>query len=174
WFDNRFRDLIGFEITDFLTFSGSFFNIGRTKAKGSEVVLELAPGGGLRGRGSYTFLDSQVTRSGTVFDPVFEEGNRLLRRPKHGGALELFWDWRRLSVASTTLFVGRRSDSDFSLLSLTSNSGYTRWDVAGSYRTRHGITYFGVVENLLNRDTMEVLGFPALKLTFRAGARVRF
>jgi outer membrane cobalamin receptor len=174
WFDNRFRDLIGFEITSFAPFSGSFFNLSRTKAKGLEAMLELAPLKGLRGRGSYTFLDSQVTQSGTVFDPVLEEGNRLLRRPKHSGALEVLWDWRRLTVASTTLFVGRRTDSDFALLGLSSSEGYVRWDVAWSYRTTYRVTYFAVVQNLLNQDYMEVLGFPALKLNFRAGGRVEF
>jgi outer membrane cobalamin receptor len=173
-FDNRFRDLIAFEITTFVPLQGSFFNIGRTRAKGTELIGEVAPFEGLRARGSYTFLDSQVTESGTVFDPVFEEGNRLLRRPQHSGALEIFWDWRRLNLTSTAAFVGRRTDSDFSLLNLTENGGYTKWDVAWSYRSSHHLTYFGVVENLLNRDYMEVLGFPALKLTFRAGARVDF
>jgi len=171
WFDNRFRDLIAFEITSFVPFTGTFFNIGRSKAKGSELILEVAPGGGLRARGHYTFLDSQVTESGTVFDPVFEEGNRLFRRPKHSGAVEVYWDWRRVSVSSTTLFVGRRTDSDFALLGLTSSEGYTRWDASAAYRSPHRVTYFAVVENLLNRDYMEVLGFPALKLAFRAGAR---
>ena len=175
WFDNRFRDLIGFEITSFTPFfTGSFFNLGRTKAKGAEVVLELAPGKGLHGRGTYTFLDSQVTESGTVFDPVFEAGNRLLRRPKPSGALQLFWDWKRLTVVSTAVFVGRRTDSDFSLLGLTSNPGYTKWDLGASYRSPHRVTYFAAVENLLNREYMEVLGFPALKLAVRAGARLEF
>ena len=174
WFDNRFRDLIAFEITSFVPFTGSFFNIGRSKAKGSELILEVAPGGGLRARAHYTFLDSQVTESGTVFDPVFEEGNRLFRRPKHSGAVEVFWDWRRVSVSSTTLFVGRRTDSDFALLGLTSSEGYTRWDASAAYRSPHRVTYFAVVENLLNRDYMEVLGFPALKLAFRAGARLTY
>ncbi len=174
FFDNRFRDLIAFEITSFVPFVGTFFNVGRTRARGSEVVLELAPGAGLRGRGSYTFLNSRVTESGTVFDPVFEEGNQLLRRPKHTGTVELFWDWKRLSVASTTLFVGRRTDSDFSLLGLKESEGYTKWDLAWSYRSSYRVTYFGVVENLLNQDYMEVLGFRALKLTFRAGARLEF
>jgi len=175
WFDNRFRDLIGFEITSFAPFfTGSFFNLGRTKAKGTEVVLELAPLGGLRGRSSYTFLDSQVTESGTVFDPVFEAGNRLLRRPKHSGALQIFWDWKRLTVVSSALFVGRRTDSDFSLLGLRSNPGYTKWDLGASYRSPHRVTYFVAVENLLNQDYMEVLGFPALKLAARVGARVEF
>lgn len=174
WFDNRFRDLISFEITSFVPFTGTFFNLGRTKAKGAEAVLELVPGRGLRGRASYTFLDSQVTQSGTVFDPVFEEGNRLLRRPKHSGSLQIDWDWRRLTVASTTVFVGRRTDSDFALLGLIANPGYTKWDLAWAYRSSYRVTYFGVVENLLNQDYMEALGFPALKLTFRAGARVKF
>ncbi len=173
-FHNRFKDLIVFAFTDPTTFTGTFFNVGRAKAKGAEVVLELAPRSGLRGRGSYTFLDSQITEQGAVFDPVFEVGRPLLRRPKHSGSLELFWNWRRLTLNSTTLFVGRRPDSDFAFLGFTSNRGYTRWDLAGSYRTTYGITYFGVVENLLNDDYMEALGFPALKLMFRAGARVEF
>lgn len=174
WFDNRFRDLIGFEITSFVPFTGSFFNLGRTKAKGTEVVLELAPGKGLHGRGSYTFLDSEVTESGTVFDPVFEVGSRLLRRPKHSGAVQVFWDWKRLTVVSTAVFVGRRTDSDFSLLGLTANPGYTKWDLGASYRSPHRVTYFAAVENLLNQEYMEALGFPALKLSFRVGARVDF
>ena len=174
FFHNRFREVIGFEITSFVPFQGSFFNIGRTRARGSELVGEIAPLDSLRARASYTFLDSRVTESGTVFDPVFEEGNQLLRRPKHSGALEIYWDWRRLNLTSTTAFVGRRTDSDFSLLLLTENGGYTKWDLAWSYRSSYRLTYFGVVENLLNQDYMEVLGFPALKLTFRAGARVDF
>lgn len=174
WFDNRFRDLIAFEITSFVPFAGTYFNISRTKAKGSEVALEIVPGGGLRARGNYTFLDSQITESGTVSDPVFEQGNSLFRRPKHSGAMQVFWDWRRLSLASTALFVGRRTDSDFSLLDLRSSQSYTRWDVSGAYRSPHHVTYFFAVENLLNRDYMEVLGFPALKLAVRAGARLTF
>ncbi|MGH9577534.1 MAG: TonB-dependent receptor domain-containing protein, partial [Terriglobales bacterium] len=173
-FDNRFRDLIGFGVTDFITFEGSFFNVGQARARGSEVVLELAPAGWLRGRGSYTYLDSEVTQAGSVFDPVFEEGRPLLRRPKHSAALQVFAQWRRLSVASTTLFVGRRADSDFSALWFTSVDGYTRWDLSGRYRTTYGVTYFAAIENLLNRDYMEALGFPAVKRMVRAGARFEF
>lgn len=173
-FHNRFKDLVGFETTDFSTFAGSFFNIGRAKAKGVETVLDLAPRAGLRARGSYTFLDSQVVEAGTVFDPVFSEGRPLLRRPKHSGAFELWWDWRQFTLNSTMLFVGRRADSDFAGLSLTSNQGYTRWDLGAGFRSPHGVTYFAAVENLLNDDYMEVLGFPALKLMFRIGARAEF
>ncbi|MCI0403737.1 MAG: TonB-dependent receptor [Acidobacteria bacterium] len=176
WFDNRFRDLIAFQVISFVPFTGSFFNIGGSKAKGTEVVLELAPGWGLRGLASYTWLDSQVTRSANPFSPVFQEGRPLLRRPRHSGSLRLFWDWRRLNITSTTVYVGRRADSDFSALEppLVESESYVKWDLGWTYRSSYRVSYFGVVENLLNRDYMEALGFPALKLTFRAGARVDF
>jgi len=173
WFDNRFRDLIAFQIIDYLTFEGSFFNLARTKAKGAEVVLELVPGRGLRGIGSYTFLDALVTH-GVAFDPVFVAGQRLFRRPKHAGALTLMWDWRRFNLTTSAVFVGARVDSDFLLLGLTRNSGYSKWDVALSFRSAHRVTYYAQVENLLNRRYMEVLGYPALKLTVRGGARLEF
>ncbi len=173
WFDNRFRDVIAFEF-DLLTFTGTFENIGRSKAKGAEVILDLAPGWGLRGKGTFTFLDSQVTRSAQPFSAVFREGQPLLRRPRHSGSLRLFWDWKRLNITTNTVFVGKRVDSDFAGLGLTSNDGYTRWDLAFHYDSSYRVTYFGVVENVLNQDYMEALGFPALKLTFRVGARVTF
>jgi len=72
------------------------------------------------------------------------------------------------------VFVGARVDSDFLLLGLTRNSGYSKWDVALSFRSSHRVTYYAQVENLLNRRYMEVLGYPALKLTVRGGARLEF
>ena len=81
-----------------------------------------------------------------------------------------------MNVTSSAVFVGRRADSDFASLEppLTSNARYARWDLAWSWRSPHRITYFGVVENLLNREYMEALGYPALKLTYRAGIRLDF
>ena len=176
WFDNRFRDLIAFRAVSFNPFRGSFFNIARTKADGAEIVLEIAPGGGLRARGSYTFLDSRITHSASPSSPVFRQGQTLFRRPRHSGSLELFWDWRRLNITSSTFLVGRRVDSDFAALQppSTSNKGYTKWDLGWSYRSSYRVTYFALVENLLNQNYMEALGFPALKLTYRGGIRVDF
>ncbi|HVA00853.1 MAG TPA: TonB-dependent receptor [Terriglobia bacterium] len=175
-FDNRFRDQIAFETTNFQTFSGTFFNIGRARAKGAEVTLELAPLKGLRAIGSYTYLDSEVIESGSPFDPALEAGRWLLRRPRHSGSVQIDWNWRRMNLTSTTVFVGRRVDSDFlgMVPPLIWNSGYTNSDLAWSYRSSYHLTYYGLVENLLNQKYMEVLGYPALKLTYRAGIRVEF
>ncbi len=178
WFDNRFRDLIAFKILSFSPFSFTYENIGKTKARGAEVVLEAVPFVGLRVLAAYTFLDSQVVESISDFDPVFAEGQRLFRRPKHTGSWTTLWDWRWLNLTSTLVVVSRRTDSDFVGLGLTSNPGYERWDVAVNLRPPQlggrRVTYFAVVENLLNQRYMEALGFPALKLTLRGGARFEF
>ncbi len=176
WFDNRFRDLIAFKAISFSPFQGSFFNIARTKAKGAEVILSAAPRPGLRAIATYAFLDSQITRSASPFSPVFREGQALFRRPRHSGSLQVFWDWRRINLTSTVIYIGRRVDSDFAALQppLTSNKPYTKWDLAWSFRSAHHLTYFGIVENLLNQKYMEALGFPALRLTYRAGVRAAF
>jgi len=176
WFDNRFREKIDFASIPGKPFEGSFFNIGRSKAKGAEAIAEVAPGGGWRIRASYTYLDSEITRSTNPASAIYREGQGLLRRPRHAGAVEVVWNWRGLNVTSSTVFVGRRVDSDFASLvpPLTSNAGYAKWDLAWSVRTKYRITYFGAAENLLNRSYMDVLGYPALKFTVRAGVRGEF
>jgi len=175
-FDNLFHDQIAFETTNFQTYSGTYFNIGRASAKGAEVTLELAPLKSLRAIGSYTYLDSKVLESGSPSDPALQAGRWLLRRPRHSGSVQIDWNWRRMNLTSTTVFVGRRQDSDFLGLQppLIWNSGYTNSDLAWSYRSSYHLTYYGLVENLFNQKYMEVLGYPALKLTYRAGIRVEF
>ena len=163
-FHTQFRDLIQFQIVDFTTFEGSFFNVQRATAKGGEAILDYVPVAGLRTRGTYTFLD---TWSSATERP-------LLRRPKHSGTAEVSWSRKRLTVASTTMFVGKREDSNFLAFGQTTNPGYVRWDLTGSVRASRRMTYFAIVENLLNDDYMEALGFPALKRMFRLGARVEF
>jgi vitamin B12 transporter len=165
-FHNRFRDLIAFVNT-------TFINIGGSQAKGAEVLLEVKPVRQLRGVGSYTYVDSQVTDSQVPASPIIGVGRPLLRRPRHSGSLALLWDWRRLHVSSTTFFVGRRADSDFQFpsLGLTSNPGHVRWDLAAGFRSTHRVTYFVAWENLNNDKYEEVLGYPALGRSVRAGLR---
>jgi len=175
-FDNLFRDQIAYETTNYQTFSGSFFNIGRARAKGAEVSLELAPVKGLRAIGSYTYLDSEVIKSGNPYSPALQAGRWLLRRPRHSGSVQILWNWKRMNITSTTVFVGRRQDSDFVGLEppLIWNNGYTDSDLSWSYRAFRHMTYYGVVGNVLNQKYMEVLGYPALKRSYRAGIRLEF
>ena len=176
WFDNRFRDLVEFETTNFQTLAGTFINVNAAKANGAEVILETTPKAGLKLTAAYTYLNSQITQSSTPVDSPFQVGNALLRRPRHSGSLGALWTWRRLTASSTVIYVGRRVDSDFEDLfpPLTSDPSYTRWDLAGSYRFSKKFEYTGAITNLLDRRYMEGLGYPALPIEFRTGGRITF
>ncbi|HEY6183467.1 MAG TPA: TonB-dependent receptor plug domain-containing protein [Terriglobales bacterium] len=172
WFDNRFRDMVAFTAKSFT--EGSYINLGKTKANGAELIVETVPTRGLHVTGTYTYLNSQIVESPTPTDPVNGVGQSLIRRPRHSGSLGLVWDCRKLTFSSTTLYVGRRVDSDFLGLGLTSSSPYSKWDVALAYRLTRQLSFTSVFENVLDHRYMESLGFPALRATYRSGLRVRF
>jgi vitamin B12 transporter len=176
WFENRFRDLVEFNVTDPATFAGSFLNVNAAKSNGAEVILETAPKAGLKLTAAYTYLNTLITQSSTPTDPVFGVGQALLRRPRHSGSLGAIWNWRKLTASPTLTYVGRRVDSDFEGLvpPLTSDPSYTRWDLACTYRFSKKFAYTGAITNALNRSYMESLGFPALPIAFRMGGRFTF
>lgn len=171
-FDNVFRDIIAFQSTG--PSMGSYFNLAQTRADGAEVILEMAPRKGIRLGANYTFLQGLIERSSQPTSPVFRQGQQLFRRPKHSGSISIAWDWRQFTVTSNVLYVGKRVDSDFSSLvpPITSDPSYTKWDIGWDYHSARHITYFGIFENVLNQSYMEALGFPALRASYRAGARL--
>lgn len=201
YFDNRFHDLITFESTALsepirladgtLT---NFVNADRASGRGLELTARAHPGGNLSRlhlSGSYTFLRSRLDRAADVltflpptFEGVFipnpELGLPLLRRPRHSGAFEMSWVDQRFDVTLDGSIVGRRRD--FIPFPFTKfdpsgkpifNDGYAKLNVAGAYRLNNFVSLFARVENVLNQDYQEVLGFPAYRLNFSAGLRVR-
>ncbi len=185
YFDNRFRDLIIFTF-DPVTFGPvrlsdgrltNFINLERATARGIEVIGAARPTLKLSIRASYTFLRSRLERASSTSQEV---GFTLLRRPRHSGAFEVSWIDERFDVTFDGTFVGRRRDIDpvfGSRLDFDGqpffNEGYARVNASGSYRVTRNLTAFARVENLLNDDYQEVLGFPAYRLNFRAGLRLR-
>jgi vitamin B12 transporter len=175
-FNNLYREIIAFRTISFVPFRGTFFNLAQSRADGAEVVVEVVPHKGVRLGGNYTFLQGVIERSSRPTSPVFRQGQELFRRPKHSGSIFASWDWKPFTVTSNTIFVGRRVDSDFSSLvpPIISDPSYTKWDIGWNYRSGYRITYFGIFENALNQRYMEALGFPALRASYRAGARMTF
>ncbi len=185
YFDNKFRDLIVFEF-DPVTFGPiklpdgrltNFVNFDRASARGLELIGSARPLLHLRVAGSYTYLRSRLDRS---LDPTNREvGLPLLRRPRHSGSLEISWTAQRYDLSLDGSFVGNRRDIDpvsgsrFDQAGRAIlNSGYAKLNLTGSYRVSSFARIFARVENLMNQDYQEVLGFPAYGLTFSAGLRV--
>jgi outer membrane receptor protein involved in Fe transport len=79
----------------------------------------------------------------------------------------------RLSGGGTLVLVGRRADSDFANIGLTENEGYARLDLRARARIVPRLEALVIAENVLDRRYQEVLGYPALGRSVRAGLRFR-
>ena len=156
-----------------MNFTGTYVNLGKTRAQGLEVELQAAPTATLALSAHYTYLDGEVIVSANDFDPVYAAGKPLLRRPTHQGGLSARWTAGRVSLGATFVAVGDRADSDFSGLGLDENEGYTRIDARARVRIVRGLEAFVVGENLADSEYQEALGYPALGRTVRAGLRFR-
>ena len=174
YFDNRYRDQIGFVTTDYTTFEGTFFNLGKSSALGMETIIRQNLGHGFEISGAYTFLDSKVLESSNDFDPVYAKGSPLLRRPRHSGYLDLRWKPGRWTFGASGILVGRRVDSDFVGLGLMHNPGYGILNLLADFRITESISLYALGNNVLGKEYMEVLGYPALRASFRVGVRAGF
>ncbi|HMY73003.1 MAG TPA: TonB-dependent receptor, partial [Blastocatellia bacterium] len=197
YFENRFRDQIAF-VGNPATFGGpiktadgrltNFINNDRTIARGIELAISMSPyKRRLFINGTYTLLKSKLQSAADVIDfntntltPNREIGLALLRRPRNSGTLNVMWIGDRFELNLDGFFVGRRRDGDpvtFARFDAggrpISNKSYQRVDLAGNYRFTSRVAMFARIENLLNQDYEEVLGFPAYRLNFSAGMRFR-
>ncbi len=197
YFENRFRDQIAF-VGDAATFGGPiktadgrlthFINNDRSISRGMEIAVSMSPH---RRRlfinGSYTLLKTKLESAADIIDfstgtlkPNPEVGFSLLRRPRHSGTLNVSWIGDKIELNLDGFFVGRRRDGDpvtFARFNPDGqpifNKAYQRLDFAWTYRFTSRVAMFGRIENLLNQDYEEVLGYPAYRLNFSAGMRFR-
>ncbi len=174
YFHNLFFNQIGYAVTDYQTFEGTFLNIGKTRGRGLELTVRAIPGKDWEISGGYTYLDSEILTSSSPFDPVYAAGQQLLRRPPNSGYLDLRWKPRRWSIGATALMMGSRVDSDFAGLGIMKNPGYLVLNMVADYRIGKTTSVYAFVGNVLDTSYMEVFGYPALPANFRIGIRTGF
>jgi outer membrane cobalamin receptor len=155
----------------------NFINLERATARGLELAAVARPALQLRLAASYTFLRSRLERADSSSAEV---GLALLRRPRHSGAFEIGWIDSKFDVSVNGSLLGKRRDLDpvngarfNASRQPLFNDGYAKLNATGSYHFTNRVTIFARVENLLNQDYQEILGFPAYRLNFRAGLRLR-
>jgi outer membrane cobalamin receptor len=175
YFDNNFRNIVSFAFgvpsPNCPAFGGSFFNTDEARARGANATLETKPVRWLRITGNYSYDDSKVLKAENFFDPTQAPGNRLFRRPLHSANLIANAHFLHMNWNLAGYYVGRRTDSDFLGLGLTSNPSYVRWDLATNYDFGHGVAGLARVENLFNRRYQDAIGYPALGLNYRLGVK---
>jgi vitamin B12 transporter len=182
YFDNHFRDIISFgylstpppgcPLSEFNTIgAGTYFNTDLSRARGGSLSTQARITHWLSAAGNYTYDPTRVLASPNATDPTEVPGNRLLRRPVNSGNLTVNAAFKRMDLNVSGYFTGRRTDSDFLGLGLTSDPGYARFDFAGSYAISHGVSLYGRVMNLANKQYQDAIGYPALGREFRIGVK---
>ena len=171
YFNNQFHNQINFVVVDPITFAGQYQNIDKSMAQGAEFQVAERVSSRLSWNGAYLYTSSQALSGAS-------KGQPLLRRPKHSGNLLLTYLGSRWGANLGGSFVGRRSDSDFLGLMpggqpINHAAGYARVDLGGWYAIHSRVTAYANIENALNDQYNEVVGYPALTATFRAGVRFR-
>ncbi len=167
WFASELRD----EITptfDFATFLSSVENqAGVSDRKGVELSGEARLGAHLHLRASYTYLDAT--------EP---DGSREVRRAKHIASLGTVYrlpdDRGEVSLALD--YNGRQDDLDFSTFPARRVvlDDFLLATLALRYRLREGIDLIARLENALDADYQNVLGFNTPGIGAFAGLSVRF
>jgi vitamin B12 transporter len=178
YFNNQFRNQIEFT-TNPKDFNGQYVNLNRSMAHGAEVVFQGHMTHRVSLNSAYNYTSTQILEAPlctpqNFCDPLLAAGKPLIRRPRHSGSLLLNYLGSRWGGNLGGSFVGRRPDSDFLGLGINHAAGYARIDLGGWYAINSHVTSYINVENALNKQYEEVVGYPALGINFRAGLRFRF
>lgn len=182
YFDRRTEHMIQYESVDSCPNAdvepGTYFtpcDIGRADVTGVETALVIGPLAGLSLRGSYMYLDWDLS-----------SGEALLRRPHNRMSTFVNYDRReaflsrdRVNANVQVLYTGERNDIDpLTYQPVGHQPMFVRVDAAASYdiprRTGGTLGVFARVQNLFDRDYQEVRGFQSPPINVLAGLRVGF
>jgi outer membrane cobalamin receptor len=175
YFNNLFHDQINYVVmtNDPPNYPGEYVNVNQAFAQGAEFALRAKLSSRLLLNTAYTYTSSEYLDNPAPYDPAYNPGQPLLRRPKHSATELLSYLGHRWGGNLGGSFVGRRADSDFDGFGLDHAAGYVRVDLGGWYAVHRRVTAYVNVSNALDRRYNEVVGYPALPVNFRAGVRVR-
>lgn len=174
FFHNDFHDIVSFTSAgseNCPAFFGSYFNTDKARAFGSDTSFEIRATRWLDIGGNYSYDDSKVLDAPNASDPALVAGNRLYKRPLHSAGLIADVHFRRMNWNLMGEYVGRRADSDFLGLGITSDPSYLIWNLANSIDLSHGLSTVAAVDNLFNRHYEVAVGYPALRLNYRLGLK---
>lgn len=172
-FAQNFRDMIQY-VARPATGSPNYSNLAGARVNGVEAEATHTRGA-LGLRAALTLLDHKVTDGGTGQDPLFQQGEKLIRRPDHIASLSASYRIRNASLSATANYVGERQDLDFRSFpsSRVTVSAYTRVDAALEVPVGpEGLLATVKIENALNRKYAEVFNFPARGRVVFVGARL--
>jgi outer membrane cobalamin receptor len=152
-------------------------NVSNARAQGVELSGRWRLGTGLSVDAAYTLLSTEilaVDRAGIAPDP-FSVGDRLIRRPRHQGSVDLVATRGRFTGFVEAGARGRTLDIEpnyGAFGGLFENAGHVAFNAGLTVRVHRTVDLFVRGLNLSDRRYEETLGFPALERSGVAGVRL--
>ena len=175
YFNNLFIDQINYvTMNDPPNYPGEYVNVNKAFAQGAEVVLQAKLRSRLMLNTAYTYTSSEYLDNPEPYDAVYDPGQPLLRRPRQSATEMLSYGGTRWGGNLSASFVGPRADSDFYGFGINHAAGYVLVAPGGWYAVNPHISTYVAISNALDRRYNEVVGYPSLRVNFRAGVRFRF
>ncbi len=158
WFQRVARDQIDFVSCFGVTSPicagrpfGTYDNVARTRTRGAELALGLAPADGLTVQANYSWIEARNRTEGSA-----NEGNALARRPEHSVAVVADYAARGgWGLGATLAHVSGSFDNATNRRAIP---GHVTADIRGSYAITARIELYGRVTNLFD-ETYETVSF---------------
>ena len=149
YFHNDIANLIE-GTTDPTTFVSTYVNVGQATTQGVEAFAALALSSRVNLRADYTYTEARDDLTGL----------ELLRRPMNKASLTALWKATdRLTVTGQVLYVGSWLDYNRPGTAELMAPGYTLVNLAANYAVTDRISVFARINNLLNQQYEDPLGF---------------
>ena len=167
WFDRDTRNLIQFAFSPPRADRpfGYYQNVAKARAQGIEAAGS-ASFGALTLDANYTWTNAEDRSPGSTY------GKDLIRRPHSTANADLSYKWA--FGLTTTVAVTHVSHSFENAANTTRLGGYTLVDLRAEQPIGHGLSLFGRIENLFDKDYETAYRYGTLGRSVYGGIRARF
>ncbi len=165
-FRNSFRNLIAFV-------GDSWQNVQAAWARGVEASTQTRITKNVLVQASYMRLYTRITSSLSAPSSSTGIGQQLIRRPGNSGAVSVALTPKRWSLVVGGRIMGARHDINRSF-AVDRNPGFENVYVSASYDVTKYLTPVLRIDNGLNENYQEVLGYPALSRSIIGGIRIHW
>jgi len=167
YFRNSIEDLIVWELTDPVFFTGEYRNIGKAITQGIESFVTVKPIQNLTLRADYTYTDTEDTTT----------HESLRRRPKNKVSFDISYRFlKKVNMNLNITYVGERDDKDFSSFpsKRVKLDSYTLANLSLSYDITKNLKIFGRLNNIFDEKYETAKGFGTPRISGFGGLKVSF
>jgi len=164
YFNTKYQDMIDWVTINWVTFEGQYQNITDVDVYGMELAATFRPVYNLTLSGAYTYLHTEDKAT----------GEPLLRKPKHTFSGFAAYTHKRFTLSVNMTYVGKRSDLDYSAWPPEKdNPGFNTYDFSLMVPVYKGLSLFGKITNVFDREYQEMIGYPTPGRRFELGLKYK-